>query len=67
LLNDLSHQPPTRCHLLYDNREGQYAVDLGEQKRLIFEPISEEGLLIKGGSLGQITRVRILEVVDYHD
>jgi len=66
-VNDLNHQPPTRCHPLHQNREGQYAVNLNENNRLIFIPISTDGSSLKGVDPSQITRVRILEVVDYHE
>lgn len=44
-----------RCHPLHNNREGQYAVDLDQPRRLIFT---------KRGNDIQI--VNIIEVVDYH-
>ncbi len=44
-----------RCHLLTQNRKGQYAVDLIHPYRLIFE---------KSGDEVQIAN--ILEIVDYH-
>ena len=44
-----------RCHLLTQNRRGQYAMDLVHPYRLIFE---------KKGAEVQIAN--ILEIVDYH-
>ncbi|WP_304263945.1 type II toxin-antitoxin system RelE/ParE family toxin [Kallipyga massiliensis] len=44
-----------RCHLLTQNRKGQYAVDLVHPYRLVFEKINEE-----------IQIAHILEIVDYH-
>lgn len=44
-----------RCHLLTQNRKGQYAVDLVHPYRLVFE---------KNGTEIQIAKV--LEIVDYH-
>ncbi len=44
-----------RCHALTQNRKGQYAVDLVQPFRLVFE---------KQGDIVQIAR--ILEIVDYH-
>lgn len=44
-----------RCHALSQNRKGQYAVDLVQPYRLVFE---------KQGDIVQIAR--ILEIVDYH-
>lgn len=44
-----------RCHSLTQNRKGQYAVDLVQPYRLVFE---------KNGNEIQIANV--LEIVDYH-
>lgn len=44
-----------RCHSLNQNRKGQYAVDLVNPYRLIFEKIGDE-----------IQIVNVLEIVDYH-
>lgn len=44
-----------RCHPLSQNRKDQYAVDLIQPYRLVFE---------KKGSTIQV--VKILEIVDYH-
>ena len=44
-----------RCHPLHQNRNNQYAVDLIQPYRLIFE---------KKGNTIQVTR--IIEIVDYH-
>ncbi|MCC8067737.1 MAG: type II toxin-antitoxin system RelE/ParE family toxin [Clostridiales bacterium] len=44
-----------RCHMLKQNRKGQYAVDLIHPYRLIFEKNGEE-----------IQIANILEIVDYH-
>jgi len=44
-----------RCHPLHGNRRGQYAMDLTQPYRLIFEKRKE-----------QIVAVEILEIEDYH-
>lgn len=44
-----------RCHPLSNNRKGQYAMDLVQPYRLIFEKLSED-----------IQIVRIIEIKDYH-
>lgn len=44
-----------RCHLLKGNRKGQYAMDLINPYRLIFEKIGNE-----------IQIAKITEIVDYH-
>ena len=44
-----------RCHSLTQNRKGQYAVDLIQPYRMVFEKIGEE-----------IQIANILEIIDYH-
>lgn len=44
-----------RCHALTGNRDGQYAVDLVQPYRLVFEKNGEE-----------IQIANIIEIVDYH-
>lgn len=44
-----------RCHLLKQDRKGQYAVDLVHPYRLVFEKNGDE-----------IQIANILEIVDYH-
>jgi proteic killer suppression protein len=67
-LADMGHLPPARCHALDGKRAGQFAVDLAHPHRLIFRPDhdppprKEDG----GWELEAITRIEILEIVDYH-
>ncbi|GAB1400774.1 killer suppression protein HigA [Aminivibrio sp.] len=66
-LAEISHLPPLRCHILKGNRSGQYAVDVSQNKRLIFEPANLPDKLPDGGNdLHSITTITILEVIDYH-
>lgn len=44
-----------RCHLLKGDRSGQYAVDLVQPYRLVFEKNGDE-----------IQIAKIMEIVDYH-
>lgn len=44
-----------RCHLLYGDRSGQYAMDLVHPHRLVFERYN-----------GELCIVQIIEIVDYH-
>ena len=44
-----------RCHPLHQNREGQFAVDLVQPQRLVFEKKNSE-----------IKIVSIIEIIDYH-
>jgi proteic killer suppression protein len=44
-----------RCHQLVNNRKGQYAVDLVQPYRLVFEKHGDE-----------IQVAHIMEIVDYH-
>ncbi len=68
-LADVSKLPPVRCHELHGDRKGQFAVDLEHPYRLIFEPdeepipSTEEG----GYDWERIKKIRVVEVVDYHN
>jgi plasmid maintenance system killer protein len=60
--------PAARCHALAGKREGQYAVDILENWRLIFSPDhsiipSREDVR---PDLTWITKIKILEITDYH-
>ena len=46
-----------RCHALLGNRLGEYAVDLVQPFRLIFE---------KDKDTGALKIVKIIEIIDYH-
>lgn len=67
-LADVPRVPPPRCHQLKEDRQGQFAVVLKDQWRLVFEPANEPLPKLDDGTLDlkNITRVRLLEVVDYH-
>ena len=58
---------PGRCHPLKENRKGQWAIDLEQPNRLIFEPaeppdISEDGWI----DTVAVTAIRVLNIEDYH-
>lgn len=67
-LENLGKIPGARCHELTADRKGQLAVDLVHPRRLVFEPDHDpvpekpDGWL----DLQQVTRVIIVEIVDYH-
>ena len=60
--------PPDRRHQLSGDRDEQFAVDLVQPYRLVFEanhepvPREEDG----GIDTEQVTAITILDVVDYH-
>ena len=60
--------PPDRCHQLVGGRDEQFAVDLVQPYRLVFEPNHEP--LPRRGDRGidteQVTAITILKVVNYH-
>ena len=60
--------PGARCHPLKGDRAGQFALDLFQARRLVFEPAGDLDVYMEGGTLRpeRVTAVRILEVVDYH-
>jgi toxin HigB-1 len=53
-------KPPDRCHELKGKRTGQFAVDLLHPFRLIFRPFPKQA------PSGQVTKIEILSVEDYH-
>jgi len=59
---------PGRCHALNADRSGQYAVQLWGPFRLVFEPDHSPMPLDPHGGIdiSQVTKIRILEIVDYH-
>ncbi|MEW9838342.1 system killer suppression protein [Mesorhizobium marinum] len=67
-LADLPTTPPPRRHQLTQDRDEQFAVDLVQPQRLVFEvdhdpiPRNEDD----GINLTKVTAIRILEVIDYH-
>lgn len=67
-LADLHLIPATRCHELAQNRKGQFAVDLVQPYRLIFEPLEDPVPRKADGGidLEKVSAVRIIEVEDYH-
>jgi len=60
---------PGHCHELTGDRAGELAVSLDGPYRLIFEPANEPVPQNADGGLNwvEVTAVRILEIVDYHD
>ncbi|MBZ0168460.1 Plasmid maintenance system killer protein [Candidatus Methylomirabilis lanthanidiphila] len=67
-LDDIRRLPPARCHELSQNRKGQLAVDLVQPKRLIFEPDHNPVPCKPDGGLdwSHVTRIRVIEIIDYH-
>ncbi len=65
---DLMRMLPGHCHELSQDRKGQLAISLKEPFRLIFEPAHDERPLKPDGGLdwAKVTRVRILEICNYH-
>lgn len=67
-LKDMEKVPAARCHELRADRSGQFAVKLVEPKRLIFKPAHNPVPRLEGGNVDtrNITRILVLEIVDYH-
>ena len=67
-LADVPSTPPERCHPLRGEREGQYAVDLVQPRRLVFAPNHDPVPRKDDGGidLDKITAITIVDVVDYH-
>jgi proteic killer suppression protein len=60
--------PPAKLHLLKGKRAGQFAVDADYPFRLILEPNQDPIPTLKDGGidLANVTKIKIIEVVDYH-
>lgn len=67
-LSEVPSLPPERRHPLIGQRAGQFAVDIKQPYRIIFEPtIKPVPELTTGGpDMTKITEITILEVEDYH-
>lgn len=60
---------PGRCRALLADRSGQFAVDVHQPHRLIFEPanaLPADYLSEDRDEWERVDAVRIIEVVDYH-
>jgi proteic killer suppression protein len=59
---------PGNCHALRADRLGQFALSLWGSYRLVFEPNHNPIPRLPDGGIDRavVTRIRILEVVDYH-
>ncbi|NGZ43688.1 killer suppression protein HigA [Cytophagaceae bacterium 50C-KIRBA] len=60
--------PAARCHELTGDRKGELAVNVSTNYRLIFEPNHEPIPQKADGGLdwGNVTRIRIIDIEDYH-
>jgi proteic killer suppression protein len=67
-LSQINWLPPTRLHLLTENRKNLYAVDLYGPWRLVFRPANDPLPIKKDGGIdkSRVTEITILEVVNYH-
>jgi plasmid maintenance system killer protein len=69
--DDLARVPTTgsiRCHQLSNNRDEQFAIDLLHPKRLVFEADHDPTPRFGNGGIdkSKVTRIVIIEVIDYH-
>ena len=67
-LADISSDPPDCCHPLSGQRNEQFAITITKNWRLIFEVDHEDIPLLEDGgiNLEAVTKICIVEVVDYH-
>jgi plasmid maintenance system killer protein len=67
-LADISKVPPSRCHQLSGDRDGQLSVDLEHPHRLIFIPANDPIPVSKDGGLdwAKVTEIEIIEITDTH-
>lgn len=67
-LADMQLIPAARCHELSGNKQGKLAVDVSGNYRLIFEPVHNPQPEKDDGGLDwlRVTKIKIIEVEDYH-
>lgn len=67
-LEEVPSTKPERRHQLAGNRGGQFAVDVKQPYRIVFEPANDPIPMREQGGydLRRITAITILEVEDYH-
>lgn len=63
-LRDIPSTPPPRCHALKGNRDGQFAVTVSGNYRIVFEGYDKNDQL--SDDKDRITTVFILAIEDYH-
>lgn len=59
---------PGKCHELDGDRAGQLAVDVGDGKRVVFEPVDDPPPVKPDGGLDwqSVKAIRVLEIANYH-
>ncbi len=67
-LDFVKRVPPTRCHELTNNRDGQLSVDLEHPYRLLFICADDPIPYLDDGSLdwSSVTEIEIMEITDTH-
>lgn len=63
-LAQIPSDPPPRCHLLYGNLEGKYAVDVSGNYRMVFEGYDKDDKLCFNKE--KIVTIQIIAIEDYH-
>ncbi|WP_125582292.1 type II toxin-antitoxin system RelE/ParE family toxin [Levilactobacillus cerevisiae] len=63
-LQQIPSDPPPRCHRLHGNLEGDFAVDISKNFRIVFEGYDKSDQLSVEKS--EIVTVQILQIEDYH-
>jgi len=69
--DDLARVPTSgslRCHQLFNDRDEQFAIDLVHPQRLVFVADHDPIPRLEDGGIDKqkITRIVIVEIVDYH-
>jgi plasmid maintenance system killer protein len=67
-LSQISRLPPSRCHEMTGDRQGQLSVDLDHPYRLFFIPANDPVPRREDGGLDwpAVTEIEILEIEDPH-
>lgn len=68
-LSEISPAPPPRRHQLKNNRKGQFAVDIKQPFRIVFEPANDPVPMLDDGGIdiSKVTKIKVIWIGDYHD
>ena len=68
-LSEIPVTPPPRRHQLKNNRKGQFAVDIKQPFRIVFEPANDPIPMLDDGGIDikKVTKIKVIWIGDYHD
>jgi len=69
ILSDLNKIPHLHCHELKGARKGQFAINIDQRYRIVFDPANKPVPRKPDGGIDwtEVNSIRIIAVEDYHD